>query len=54
MVFGPAARRMPQLPIGVDEEGYLYFADRAKDYLRHRGENVSSFEVEAAFMQMRL
>ncbi len=35
----------------MDEEGYMYFADRAKDYLRHRGENVSSFEVEAAFMQ---
>jgi len=35
----------------MDEQGYLYFADRAKDYLRHRGENVSSFEVEAAFMQ---
>ncbi len=35
----------------MDEDGWLYFADRAKDYLRHRGENVSSFEVEAAFMQ---
>lgn len=23
VVFGPAARRMPQLPIGVDDEGYL-------------------------------
>jgi ubiquinol-cytochrome c reductase iron-sulfur subunit len=23
VIFGPAARRMPQLPIGVDEEGYL-------------------------------
>jgi ubiquinol-cytochrome c reductase iron-sulfur subunit len=23
VVFGPAARRMPQLPIGVDAEGYL-------------------------------
>ena len=23
VVFGPAARRMPQLPIGVDSEGYL-------------------------------
>jgi ubiquinol-cytochrome c reductase iron-sulfur subunit len=23
VVFGPAARRMPQLPIGVDEEGFL-------------------------------
>ena len=23
VIFGPAARRMPQLPIGVDEEGFL-------------------------------
>jgi ubiquinol-cytochrome c reductase iron-sulfur subunit len=23
VIFGPAARRMPQLPIGVNEEGYL-------------------------------
>lgn len=23
VIFGPAARRMPQLPIGLDEEGYL-------------------------------
>ena len=23
VVFGPAARRMPQLPIGVDAEGFL-------------------------------
>ncbi len=23
VVFGPAARRMPQLPIGVDDEGYI-------------------------------
>jgi ubiquinol-cytochrome c reductase iron-sulfur subunit len=23
VVFGPAARRMPQLPIGIDDEGYL-------------------------------
>ena len=23
VIFGPAARNMPQLPIGVDEEGYL-------------------------------
>jgi len=23
VIFGPAARRMPQLPIGVDDEGYL-------------------------------
>jgi ubiquinol-cytochrome c reductase iron-sulfur subunit len=26
VVFGPAARRMPQLPIAVDEEGYLVAA----------------------------
>ncbi|MQP68304.1 AMP-binding protein [Niveispirillum sp. SYP-B3756] len=30
--------------------GYLYFCDRAKDYLRSRGENISSFEVERTFM----
>jgi carnitine-CoA ligase len=29
-----------------DPEGYLYFVDRKKDYLRRRGENISSFEVE--------
>jgi crotonobetaine/carnitine-CoA ligase len=30
----------------MDEEGYLYFLDRVKDYIRRRGENVSSMEVE--------
>jgi len=35
----------------VDEDGYLYFVDRKKDYLRRRGENISSFEVESAFRQ---
>jgi crotonobetaine/carnitine-CoA ligase len=30
-----------------DEEGYFYFVDRKKDALRRRGENISSFEVEA-------
>jgi crotonobetaine/carnitine-CoA ligase len=30
----------------LDAEGYLYFVDRKKDYLRRRGENISSFEVE--------
>jgi carnitine-CoA ligase len=30
----------------LDEEGYLYFMDRIKDYIRRRGENVSSMEVE--------
>src|SRR5258707_14705632 len=30
----------------LDEQGYFYFVDRKKDYLRRRGENISSFEVE--------
>jgi crotonobetaine/carnitine-CoA ligase len=30
----------------MDEDGYLYFMDRIKDYIRRRGENVSSMEVE--------
>jgi len=34
-----------------DEEGFFYFVDRKKDYLRRGGENISSFEVEAAFRQ---
>ncbi len=29
-----------------DEDGYYYFVDRAKDAIRRRGENISSFEVE--------
>jgi crotonobetaine/carnitine-CoA ligase len=29
-----------------DENGFFYFEDRKKDYLRRGGENVSSFEVE--------
>jgi crotonobetaine/carnitine-CoA ligase len=29
-----------------DEQGRYYFADRLKDALRRRGENISSFEVE--------
>ena len=31
----------------VDAEGYYYFVDRKKDAIRRRGENISSFEVEA-------
>ena len=31
----------------VDEEGWFYFVDRMRDSLRRRGENISSFEVEA-------
>lgn len=29
-----------------DEEGRYYFLDRAKDALRRRGENISSYEIE--------
>ena len=30
-----------------DKDGWYYFRDRIKDALRRRGENISSFEVEA-------
>jgi crotonobetaine/carnitine-CoA ligase len=30
----------------LDGDGYLYFVDRIKDYIRVRAENISSFEVE--------
>jgi len=30
----------------LDEDGYLYFKDRAKDAMRRRGENISAWEVE--------
>ena len=30
-----------------DEEGFFHFVDRKKDALRRRGENISSYEVEA-------
>lgn len=33
----------------LDEQGYFYFLDRKKDYLRRRGENISSFEMEKTF-----
>ncbi|MDV6247196.1 AMP-binding protein [Rhodococcus opacus] len=32
-----------------DAAGWLYFVDRAKDAMRRRGENVTSYEVEQAF-----
>ncbi len=31
-----------------DREGNLYYADRKKDAMRRRGENISSFEIEQA------
>jgi crotonobetaine/carnitine-CoA ligase len=34
-----------------DAEGFLYFADRKKDAMRRRGENISSFEVEQALLR---
>jgi len=32
----------------MDAEGYFYFVDRAKDCIRRRGENISTFELENA------
>ncbi|MBV8387239.1 MAG: AMP-binding protein, partial [Acidimicrobiia bacterium] len=34
----------------IDDDGFLYFVDRKADYLRRRGENISSFEVERVLM----
>ena len=34
-----------------DEDGNYYFVDRMKDAIRRRGENISSFEVEAFVTQ---
>jgi crotonobetaine/carnitine-CoA ligase len=34
----------------IDDDGYLYFVDRKADYLRRRGENISSYEVESVLM----
>jgi crotonobetaine/carnitine-CoA ligase len=35
----------------VDDDNYLFFVDRKADYLRRRGENISSFEVERVLMK---
>ena len=35
----------------VDADGNYYFVDRIKDAIRRRGENISSFEVEALVSQ---
>ncbi|MDE0207629.1 MAG: AMP-binding protein [Candidatus Tectomicrobia bacterium] len=32
----------------MDEDGYFFFVDRKNDFIRRRGENISSFEVESA------
>jgi crotonobetaine/carnitine-CoA ligase len=34
----------------LDDDGVLYFVDRKNDYMRRRGENISSVELEAAFL----
>ena len=34
-----------------DAEGWFFFADRKKDYLRRRGENISSQELEHTMLQ---
>ncbi len=33
-----------------DEAGYFYFVDRKNDYMRRRGENISSQELETTYM----
>ena len=33
-----------------DSQGSYYYVDRAKDVIRRRGENISSYEVEAALL----
>ena len=35
----------------IDDDGYLFFVDRKADYLRRRGENISSFEVETILVK---
>jgi crotonobetaine/carnitine-CoA ligase len=34
----------------LDDDAFLFFVDRKQDYLRRRGENISSFEVESVLM----
>ena len=35
----------------VDEDGYFYFVDRAKDIIKRAGENIASSEVEAVIKE---
>lgn len=35
----------------LDEDGYLFFADRKKDAIRRRGENISAYEVESIILE---
>lgn len=34
----------------LDEDGFLWFADRKKDAIRRRGENISTYEVESVLL----
>ena len=34
-----------------DDRGYLWYIDRIKDTIRRRGENISSYEVEAVLLE---
>lgn len=34
----------------IDGDGFFYFADRKNDYMRRRGENISSQELEVTYM----
>ena len=34
----------------IDDDSFLFFVDRKADYLRRRGENIASFEVESIIM----
>jgi crotonobetaine/carnitine-CoA ligase len=34
-----------------DEQGFLYFVGRSTDSMRHRGENVSAYDVEQAILK---
>ncbi len=36
----------------MENDGYITFVDRMKDCIRRRGENISSFEVEAAIERL--
>jgi crotonobetaine/carnitine-CoA ligase len=36
----------------LDGDGYLYFVDRIKDVIRHRGNNISSAEVENVILEL--
>ena len=35
----------------LDADRFLYFMDRKADYMRRRGENVSSYEIEEVFIR---